>query len=139
MVGGGVEDRIEVEHIRAERLEVVNLGPQPRKVAAPEVDLVAPHPLGVNVVANGGELRPFPQRHPRFVQGPFGVEVVGCNKSVHHDLIDHRAKAPVLSPTRIPPCHSAIVGGGVRTVLTAAFDVARAHAHSQSVAVTAHT
>ena len=87
--------RIEIQHIRADLVDVAELAAHAREVAAPEVDLVAPHARALDEAPLLGRLVPRAQRPRRRVEAALRVEVGARREAVDEHLVDDGARAPV--------------------------------------------
>ena len=95
VVGVRAVDRVQIEHIRVHRLEVRQAAAHALQVAAPEVDLVAPHARALDEVALRRILVPVPQPLGLGIEMELGVEIVALREAIDEHLVDDRTRAPV--------------------------------------------
>jgi hypothetical protein len=95
VVGVGQVNRVEVQHVGTQVLDVVQAGGQALQVAAPKVQLGAVEFGVFQVHTRLGRLGPIAQHLGRGVKRAFGIQVRGRNKPVDDDLVDDGAIAPV--------------------------------------------
>ena len=95
VVGVGEVNRIEVQHVGAELLHIIELARHAGQVATPEFDLVAPDFGALDISTGLGQLAPPAQHFGRRVQRLLGLQVGRRREAVHQHLVDDGAIAPV--------------------------------------------
>ena len=95
VIGVREMNRIQIKHIGVNRLQVIELASHAGKIAAPEINLVAPHACFVHEVTLLGRFIPLAHT-PRFgVVRAFRCKVRARREAIDEDLIDHRTRAPI--------------------------------------------
>ena len=113
VVGVGQADGVEVQHVGAQLDHVVQACCGAGEVAAPEVDLVAPELVVLEVLALGGHFVPAAQALGRRVKVLLGSQVCAGGEAVHQHLVDHGAIAPVGLAGLVDAGHGTVESVGV--------------------------
>jgi hypothetical protein len=95
VVGEGEVDRVQVQHVRAEVLHMVEPRGRALQVAAPEVELVSTQFLLGQVGAGLGRLGPGAKHLGRRVQRALGFEIGRRREAVDQHLVDDGTVAPI--------------------------------------------
>ncbi len=96
VVGERQADRVQVQHVGAQPLHMVQPRAGARQVAAPELDLVAPQLVARDIAALGRRLVPAPKLFWLGVEVALGGQVGARCEAVDQHLVDHGAHAPVV-------------------------------------------